>query len=104
MPLRGSGFIQGYNAKVARGADGLSLVGLVTSQTTDYACFIPLLAQIAAASDLLRRYARRPLNRKKARTVQADASYLSQPNLTCREANPTWELVLQDGDDSRNYG
>jgi transposase len=85
MPVRGGGFIQGYNAQAARSADGLILAGLVTSQTTDYACFIPLLAQIAAASDLLRVHARGPLNRKKARTgtVLADAGYLSQANLTC---------------------
>jgi len=85
MPVRGGGFIQGYNAQAARSADGLILGGLVTAQTTDYACFGPLLAQIAAASDLLRVHARGPLNRKKARTgtVLADAGYLSQANLTC---------------------
>jgi transposase len=85
MPVRGGGFIQGYNAQAARSADGLILAGLVTGQTTDYACFIPLLGQIAAASDLLRVHARGPLNRKKARTgtVLADTGYLSQANLTC---------------------
>jgi transposase len=85
MPLRGGGFIQGYNAQAARSADGLILAGLITSQTTDYGCFSALLGQIAAASDLLRVHARGPLNRKKARTgiVLADAGYLSQANLTC---------------------
>jgi transposase len=85
MPVRGGGFIQGYNAQAAHSADGLCLGGLVTSQTTDYACFGPLLDQIAAASVILRGHARGPLHRLKARTgtVLADAGYCSQANLTC---------------------
>jgi transposase len=85
MPVRGGGFIQGYNAQAARSADGLILGGLVTAQTTDYACFQPLLEVIATAQDILRAHARGPIHRKKARagTVLADAGYLSQPNLTC---------------------
>jgi transposase len=85
MPVRGGGFIQGYNAQAARSADGLIVGGLVTAQTTDYACFGPLLEQIEQASDLLRAHARGPIRRKKARagTVLADAGYLSQANLTC---------------------
>ena len=85
MPVRGGGFIQGYNAQAAHSADGLCLGGLVTSQTTDYACFAPLLGQIAAAQDILRGHARGPLHRLKARTgtVLADAGYCSEANLTC---------------------
>jgi transposase len=85
MPVRGGGFVQGYNAQAARSADGLILAGLVTGQTTDYACFSPLLAQITAAQDILRAHARGPLARKRARAgvVLADAGYLSQANLTC---------------------
>jgi transposase len=85
MPVRGGGFIQGYNAQAARSADGLVLGGLVTTQTTDYASFGPLLEQIAAAEAILRARARGPVHRKKARagTVLADAGYCSQANLTC---------------------
>jgi transposase len=85
MPVRGGGFIQGYNAQAAHSADGLCLGGLVTTQTTDFASFGPLLRQIAAASDILRAHARGPLRRLKARTgtVLADAGYLSHANLTC---------------------
>jgi len=85
MPVRGGGFIQGYNAQVARSADGLILGGVVTSQTTDYACFGPLLDRIAAAQDILRGHARGPLHRRRARagTVLADAGYCSHANLTC---------------------
>jgi hypothetical protein len=58
---------------------------MVTAQTTDYASFGPLLAQIAAAEAILRGRARGPLRRLRARTgtVLADAGYLSQANLTC---------------------
>ena len=85
MPVRGGGFIQGYNAQLAHSADGLCLGGLVTSQTTDYASFGPLLEQIAAAEAILRPAARGPLHRLRARTgtVLADAGYLSEANLTC---------------------
>jgi hypothetical protein len=85
MPVRGGGFVQGYNAQAAHSRDGLCLGGLVTTQTTDYACFPALLEVIAAAQDILRGHARGPLNRKKARTgiVLADAGYLSEHNLSC---------------------
>ena len=85
MPVRGGGFLQGFNAQAAHSADGLCLGGLVTSQTTDYASFGPLLDQIAAAQDILRAHARGPLHRLKARTgtVLADAGYCSEANLTC---------------------
>jgi len=85
MPVRGAGFIQGYNAQAAHSADGLCLGGLVTAQTTDYASFGPLLDAIAAAQNILRRHARGPLRRLRARTgtVLADAGYCSDANLTC---------------------
>jgi transposase len=85
MPVRGGGFVQGYNAQAAHSADGLCLGGLVTAQTTDYACFGPLLEQIAAAQDILRAHARGPIRRLRARTgtVLADAGYCSEANLTC---------------------
>jgi transposase len=85
MPVRGGGFIQGYNAQAAHSADGLCLGGLVTAQTTDYASFQSLLEQIAAAEVILRSRARGPLRRLRARTgtVLADAGYCSEANLTC---------------------
>jgi transposase len=84
MPVRGGGFIQGYNAQAVHSADGLCLGGLVTTDTTDYASFIPLLASARDASALLREHARGPLHRLRARigTALADAGYLSEANLT----------------------
>jgi transposase len=84
MPVRGGGFIQGYNAQAIHSADGLCLGTLVTQNTTDYASFEPMMAQAQAASGLLRAAARGPLHRKRATigTVLADAGYLSEHNLT----------------------
>jgi transposase len=84
MPVRGGGFIQGYNAQAVHSADGLCLAATVTQDTTDYASFEPLMARAQAAAGLLRARARGPLHRKRARigTMLADAGYLSEHNLT----------------------
>jgi transposase len=83
MPVRGGGFIQGYNAQAVHSGDGLCLAAAVTAQTTDYASFEPMLAQAQAAAGLLRSAARGPLHRKHAKIgiMLADAGYLSARNL-----------------------
>jgi len=83
MPVRGGGFIQGYNAQAMFSADGLCLATLVTGQTTDYASFEPMMGKAQAAQDLLRARARGPLHRKRAKIgiMLADAGYLSARNL-----------------------
>ena len=85
MPVRGGGFVQGYNAQAVHSADGLCLAAAVTQDTTDYASFEPMMRQAQAASALLRAHARGPLHRLRARigTALADAGYRSQANLTC---------------------
>jgi transposase len=85
MPVRGGGFIQGYNAQAVFSADGLCLATMVTTDTTDFASFAPMIARAQAAQDLLRAHARGPLKRLKARigTILADAGYLSEANLAC---------------------
>jgi transposase len=84
MPVRGGGFIQGYNAQAVHSADRLCLATAVTQDTTDYASFEPMMARAQAAAGLLRARARGPLHRKRARigTMLADAGYLSGHNLT----------------------
>jgi transposase len=83
MPVRGGGFVQGYNAQAVHSADGLCLAAAVTTATTDYASYQPMVTAAQAAQDLLRAHARGPLRRKKARigTVLADAGYCSEHNL-----------------------
>jgi transposase len=83
MPVRGGGFIQGYNAQAAHSSDGLCLAAAVTRDTTDYASYQPMVTRAQAAAGLLRAHARGPLHRRKARigTVLADAGYCSEDNL-----------------------
>jgi hypothetical protein len=85
MPVRGGGFIQGYNAQAVHSADGLCLATALTQDTTDYASFEPMMRQAQAAATLLRAHARGPLHRLRAKigTALADAGYRSQANLTC---------------------
>ena len=85
MPLRGGGFIQGYNAQAMHSADGLCLATMVTRDTTDYASLTPMIAKAETASAVLRAHARGPLRRKKAKigTLLADAGYCSEANLGC---------------------
>jgi transposase len=85
MPVRGGGFIQGFNAQAAPSGDGLCLATSLTQDTTDYASFEPMTRRAEAASALLRAHARGPLHRLRAKigTALADAGYCSEANLTC---------------------
>jgi transposase len=85
MPVRGGGFIEGFNAQAVFSGDGLCLGASVTQDTTDYGSFESMIRQAGAARDLLRQHARGPLHRLRAKigTALADAGYLSDHNLTC---------------------
>ena len=85
MPVRGGGFLQGFNAQAVHSADGLCLAVMVTAGSTDYASYQPMITRAQQAQDLLRAAARGPLHRRRARIglVLADAGYCSQANLTC---------------------
>jgi hypothetical protein len=84
MPVRGGGFIQGFNAQAVHSTDGLCLAAGVTQDTTDYASFEPMMRNAQAAQDLLRAHARGPLHRLRAKigTMLADAGYCSVRNIT----------------------
>jgi transposase len=85
MPIRGGGFLQGYNAQATHSADGLCLGTSVTASTTDYASFEPMMRQAEAAAAVLRTHAPGPLHRRRARIgrMLGDAGYCSEHNLTC---------------------
>ena len=85
MPVRGGGFIQGFNAQATHSADGLCLGTAVTGGTTDYASFEPMMHQAEASSATLRAHAPGPLHRRRAKIgrMLGDAGYCSQANLTC---------------------
>jgi hypothetical protein len=84
MPVRGGGFVQGYNAQAVRSSDGLCLGTSVTADTTDYASFEPMMRQAEAAAAVLRAHARGPLHRRRAKIgrMLGDAGYCSEHNLT----------------------
>jgi len=84
MPVRGGGFIQGYNAQVVASEDGLILATTVTQDTTDVAWFAPMLEQAQAAARLITG-CRPPGSTQPGQIglVLADAGYLSEDNLTC---------------------
>jgi transposase len=79
MPVRGGGFIQGYNAQNVTSQDGLIIATALTQDTGDVAWFGPMLRQAQDAAALIA--ARRPA----AGTIGlllADAGYCSEDNLT----------------------
>jgi transposase len=95
MPVRGGGFIQGYNAQAVHSSDGLCLAVMVTRDTTDYTSLAPMMARAQATEDLLRAHARGPLHRLHARigTLLAGAGYCSEANL----ASPGPDRLIATG-------
>jgi hypothetical protein len=90
MPVRGGGFIQGYNAQNVTSADGLVIATELTDDTTDMAWYEPMTGQAQQAAALIE--ANRPAGRRDdgdapgrggIGLVLADAGYCSEANLTC---------------------
>jgi transposase len=95
MPVRGGGFIEGYNTQNVTSADGLVIATTLTQDTTDTAWFGPMLRQAQAAAAFIT--ARRPASGSDGAAggtagaggdaslitlFLADAGYLSEHNLT----------------------
>jgi transposase len=84
MPVRGGGFIQGYNAQNLASEDGLIIATELTTSTGDVTWFEPMLAAAGAAAALIT--ARRPPGHDDGPTgiglILADAGYCSEHNLT----------------------
>ena len=87
MPVRGGGFIQGYNAQNVVTEDGLVIATRLTNDTTDYRWYEPMITGAAAAAAMMA--AHRPPGPDgepepgKIGLVLADAGYCSAHNLTC---------------------
>jgi hypothetical protein len=99
MPVRGGGFIQGYNTQNMTSADGLVIATELTGDPADMAWFGPMLARAREAAGLID--AHRPAagpGQAGGSTGQAgsqeqagggiglalaDAGYCSEANLTC---------------------
>ena len=91
MPVRGGGFIQGYNAQNVTSSDGLVIATELTDDPVDFGWFEPMLqqAQHAAALIAAHRPAASPGQDGEPGQdggigrVLADAGYCSEANLTC---------------------
>jgi hypothetical protein len=88
MPVRGGGFIQGYNAQNMASGDGLVIATELTDDQAGCPWFEPMLARAQEAAALIQ--AHRPAEGGGAGQdsggigqVLADAGYCSEANLTC---------------------
>nr|WP_207949664.1 transposase [Mycobacterium eburneum] len=85
MPLRGGGWVQGYNCQAATSSDGLILATLVGNNPVDAPAFCTIMDKTVAAAELLD--AHRPTTATSETgagigVLLADAGYLSIDNLT----------------------
>jgi transposase len=89
MPVRGGGFIQGYNTENVTSEDELIIATELTDDPTDMAWFEPMMTRAQEAADLIA--AHRPASTAPDRDgtpdgigqALADAGYCSEANLTC---------------------
>jgi transposase len=81
MPVRGGGFIQGYNAQNVTSEDGLLIATRLTSDTADTRWWEPMMKDAAAAAAVMA--AAGGPGTGQAGLALADAGYLSEHNLTC---------------------
>jgi transposase len=87
MPVRGAGFLQGYNAQNVISQDGLIIATRLTNDTTDYGWYEPMISDAMAAAAAMAIH--RPPGPGgapepgKIGLVLADAGYCSGHNLTC---------------------
>ena len=84
MPVRGGGFIQGYNAQNVTSADGLIIATELTRDTTDTAWLEPMLRQAEDAAALITGHQPGPGDGDGTLIglLLADAGYCSERNLT----------------------
>ena len=84
MPVRGGGFIQGYNAQNLTSSDGLIIATQLTQDTTDTRWFGPMLRAAQDAATIIS--AHHPPAADPAHNsiglILADAGYCSEANLT----------------------
>jgi transposase len=87
MPVRGGGFIQGYNTQNMTSEDGLIIATELTDEQADCPWFEPMLARAQDAAALIE--AHRPAGCADQDgggigQVLADAGYCSEANMTCQ--------------------
>jgi transposase len=84
MPLRGGGWLQGYNCQAVTSSDGLIIAAAVNNNPSDTITFTTMTAKAVAAAELIDTH--RPTSGEPAPAgigiLLADAGYLSDDNLT----------------------
>jgi transposase len=89
MPVRGGGFIQGYNTQNMTSDDGLIITTELTDEQADCPSFEPMLAKGQEAAALIAAHRPAPgpdggsQDRDGIGLALADAGYCSEANLTC---------------------
>ncbi|SEB50775.1 Transposase [Gordonia malaquae] len=84
MPLRGGGWVQGYNCQAVTTADGLIIATSVGDGPIDAPTFIPMMSKAVEAAAVLAEH-RPPEHHAEPDqigTLLADAGYLSEENIT----------------------
>jgi transposase len=81
MPVRGGGFIQGYNAQNVASEDGLVIATRLTADAGDVTWYEPMMKEAAAAAAAMA--AAGGPGTGEIGLALADAGYLSEANLTC---------------------
>ncbi|SNR28814.1 Transposase [Haloechinothrix alba] len=88
LPVRGGGWVQGYNCQAVTSADGLIVATSVTNNPADVVQFEPMMRAAEAAATVISHARREPgtVNRDQADggigVLLADAGYFSEHNLT----------------------
>ena len=81
MPLRGGGWLQGYNCQAVTSADGLIIAVSVNNNPSDMITYIPMTDAAVKAAELIDQH--RPAGTGTGIGIMvADAGYLSADNLT----------------------
>ncbi len=81
MPLRGGGFLQGYNPQNVTSEDDLVIATRLTNAPGDVQWYEPMISQAQAAAAMMA--AAGAPGTGEIGLALADAGYLSQANLTC---------------------
>jgi transposase len=82
MPLRGGGWLQGYNCQAVTASDGLIIATSVDNNPADAPAFTEMMHKAVAAAALIERNRPATGQHTGIGVLLADAGYLSEANLT----------------------
>lgn len=82
MPLRGGGWLQGYNCQAVTSSDGLIIATAVGNSSSDAPAFIPMMDKAVAAATVIDTHRPAESPTTGIGVLLADAGYLSTDNLT----------------------